>query len=527
MYRDRHRPEAGRPVLRGFTLIELLVVIFIVLLISAVTLPTILPALGNRQVSEAARILQAALAGARDAAIHANAPRGIRLLPDPTLFSAPVNNKNSGALIMPGVLTFSRMVPIEPAPEYSEGKVQIVGDSVPTTSRYLYSQYPNNASVAWPRYPNGLNPATGLPPATGKVLRLEECAYAIIADPANPSSSMPVVNPPTSWWWNIRVGDKVRINDSGAYYTVVGPLTINPNNPGAGGVTNPELYVNDGLPGDIRNLTTGSPIQRTYSGTGVDSAITFTVGVEFLYLVNGVDDDGDGYVDNGWDNVDNDFQNGTDDAVFNLNTLQFGEWETEVWLGSLARYNDSMSLVANLSYSITRRPVVSPGAREQILPGTVVIDATTWNPTSTQERSRLPIDPYNYTVDVLVNQSGQVIATASTVAYSAPTAMRMSDSFLHFWLSDRSDVYDPGAGTGPQGSFVFPTLPWTADAVPVRPNNCGWAINLRTTTLKKDRQLVTLFSRTGQITTNSVENFNPADVNTLYREAQLGIREAK
>ena len=33
--------------------------------------------------SEAARILQGALVGARDAAIHNNTPSGIRLLPDP------------------------------------------------------------------------------------------------------------------------------------------------------------------------------------------------------------------------------------------------------------------------------------------------------------------------------------------------------------------------------------------------------------------------------------------------------------
>jgi len=78
-----HRVRGHEP--RGFTLIELLVVITIIVLVSAAALPTILPALNHRQVSEAARILQAALAGARDAAIRANEPRGIRLLPDPAL----------------------------------------------------------------------------------------------------------------------------------------------------------------------------------------------------------------------------------------------------------------------------------------------------------------------------------------------------------------------------------------------------------------------------------------------------------
>ena len=79
---ERRRRQAGR---RGFTLIELLVVILIILLVSAVVLPTVLPAISHRQVSEAARILQGALAGARDTAINNNAPAGIRLLPDPVL----------------------------------------------------------------------------------------------------------------------------------------------------------------------------------------------------------------------------------------------------------------------------------------------------------------------------------------------------------------------------------------------------------------------------------------------------------
>ena len=69
---------------RGFTLVELLVVILIILLVSAVVLPTVLFSFENRKISETARIVQAALVQARDRAVHANAPRGIRLLPDPS-----------------------------------------------------------------------------------------------------------------------------------------------------------------------------------------------------------------------------------------------------------------------------------------------------------------------------------------------------------------------------------------------------------------------------------------------------------
>src|SRR3954463_9901862 len=84
--------ELRRPPGRGFTLVELLVVILIILAVSAVALPTVIPAITHRQVSEAARLLQASLVGARDAAIHANAPRGIRLLPDPAYFTALTTN---------------------------------------------------------------------------------------------------------------------------------------------------------------------------------------------------------------------------------------------------------------------------------------------------------------------------------------------------------------------------------------------------------------------------------------------------
>lgn len=508
------RPPVGPR--RGFTLVELLVVLFIVLLISAVALPVIVPALTNRQIGEAGRVLQAALAGARDAAIHANAPRGLRLLPDPTLSIPPGPNT-------PGVLTFNRMVQIEPAPDYSEGRAQITGDGViPDNLLLTYNTpYPKTSGGGWTGYPMGYNPAT-LPVmptsirATGKVLRLEESAFYI-----DPVSGAPLPNSPTGWWWNIRLGDRVRIGDTGAIYTVVGPLRIS-------GAANPELYVNNGPAADVR---TTSPIQRTYSGTGASIALSYTVGVEFLYLVNGQDDDGDGFVDEGWDNYDNDFNGAIDDSIFNNSTNQFGEWETETWLGTLARYNDPFQAVANLPYTIMRRPVVSPGARETTLPGTVVIDATTWNIREyggvAAERSRLPIDRYNHPVDIMLNQNGQLVSTPATISYSSPTAMTLADSFLHFWLADRDDVYDPGGPTGMPPSFVYPTLPWTADAVPARTGTCGWAVNLGNSTLKKDRLLVTLFARTGQIVTGSLENYLPTDPNAPYYDAQRGIREAK
>ena len=107
---------------QGFTLVEILVVIVIILIVSALTLPTVLSALSHRQVSESARILQAALAGARDAAIRNNAPSGIRLLPDPVFNGV---NASTGQLDSGSILAANRLIPIEPAPAYHEGLVTI------------------------------------------------------------------------------------------------------------------------------------------------------------------------------------------------------------------------------------------------------------------------------------------------------------------------------------------------------------------------------------------------------------------
>ena len=413
-------PPRRRP---AFTLIELLVVITIIAIVSAVALPTLLPALNGRQVSETARLLQASIEGARDAAIRSNSPRGIRLLPDPAF--------PGGAAGTNAMLAYSRIIPIEPAPDYTEGKVSIRGIQT-------------DAPVGF----------------GGNALRIEESRV----DP------MGLPNARTSWYWNVRVGDRMQIGGIRRMYTIVGPEVI----------ANPERFVNVGNPG----TTPTNPNQA---------------GSEYLFLVNGVDDDGDGYVDEGFDGVNND-GNTTGTLVDEL-----AEWESEAWVPPLG----DMQVTTDQPYIIKRRPVPTQGARVIPLPSNMVVDASSWD--STQERSRLPLDPGTFTVEVMVAPNGQVIPNTF---YSSPAAASIVP-FLHFWVAERGDVHPPTvpAKATPAGT---PRLPMPEGVV------AGAAA-----TLKGGRRLVSVNMRSGNVVSNEVETFDPANVNAPYFEAQSGSREAK
>jgi prepilin-type N-terminal cleavage/methylation domain-containing protein len=271
-------PIRPRPRVRGFTLIELLVVITIILIVSVLTIPTIASGWSHRQVSEAARVLQANLAGARDAAIRDNAPSGIRLIPDPILNGI---NPATGLLDPAFPLAYNRLVPIGPAPSYSEGLfTQYRGPGLPAAVAALPYPGPGTPAVPNPTYGN----TTAL------------MVYQAYLDPTG------ALAPPTNWSWNIRIGDKIQFNNSGPEYTVIGPMVITP------ATGNVEEFINWGAPGTISPLTdaAGHPL-------------------DFLLLVNGQDDNGNGWVDEGWDGVDNDGRNGVDDI---------GEWGPGAFVGS-------------------------------------------------------------------------------------------------------------------------------------------------------------------------------------------------
>jgi prepilin-type N-terminal cleavage/methylation domain-containing protein len=376
--RGRVQDLAGQPArARAFTLVELLIVVVIIVLVSAVALPTVLPALARRQVSEAARLLQGALVGARDRAIHDGRPSGIRLLPDPAW---PLQYDATTGRLVPGrTLAYSRVIPIDPAPEYREGMVTV------------------RPSAAY---------AADVVDVPGLVL--EEA----------PIDRNGAPNPPVSWMWNIRVGDRLQLNDAGPWYTVVGPMQVGP----AAG--NSEMFVNVGPSGAT------SPLNPSGSRP-----------IDYLILTNGIDDNRNGWVDEGWDGVDNDGNKLTDEHIRAAQGL-VSEWEAERWIGGAA------AGMASQPYAIRRRPMPSPDAREVALPTQMVIDAA---------RSRLPVNPHTGAVEVMVNPDG---TAAPSLPYGVPSSLSMGSAFLHFALVGRADVHPPDAGPmpAPRGGWSILTL---------------------------------------------------------------------
>jgi prepilin-type N-terminal cleavage/methylation domain-containing protein len=490
---------------RAFTLIELLVVITIILIVSAIALPTVSSALSHRQVSEAARTVQAVLAGARDAAIRDNRPSGIRLMPDP-LFSGqqpltvpnpaggpPIPNPSPFAgRLDPGLpLAYNRIVPIGPAPSYQEGAVIQV---LPTAN--LLSPTGPLAAIGALSYPVA-SPAFPAPlVANTTPLVVVEAVVTVQAAPNGQQAVVP--NPPTSWFWNIRLGDQIQLNNSGPWYTVVGPMVTGPSS------GNPEMFCNVGQPGSALPWTT------TQFGQSVTP--------EFLLLVNGRDDNANGWIDEGWDGVDNDAKNGVDDI---------GEWvEQEVWLGAPPSATQQ-------PYTIRRRPMPQLNAREVQLPSDVVIDASGWG-TGTNERTRVPGAAFNAftgVIDIMINPDGSVLPTT---LYSSPSSVGMAGAFYHLWLAERGDVYPPVTPLVAGGLFSLPMpIDTTSQAAPTPANPAppitagAYALlasnNPSLPVIKGELRIVTLFSRTGQVTTNENPTFNVLNVNQPFLQAQQGV----
>ncbi len=97
-----------RRAARGFTLIELLVVVLITLVLTAITVSVINISVDGDKVRSGARQIQSYLEGARDRAIFAKEPRGVRFLLDPTdprtvsslVYIAPTDPWTEGTVLL-------------------------------------------------------------------------------------------------------------------------------------------------------------------------------------------------------------------------------------------------------------------------------------------------------------------------------------------------------------------------------------------------------------------------------------------
>ena len=144
----------------------------------------------------------------------------------------------------------------------------------------------------------------------------------------------------------------------------------------------------------------------------------------------------------------------------------------------------------------------------------MVIDLTTWG-LPAPERSRVgpAINKFTGYADILVSPQGEVVPSSP---YATPASFGMPNSFFHFWLAERGDLFDPNSSTSPQlplPTGLFPTYA---------------ALGRE---LRGESRLVTLFTRSGQLTTSEIVNFDVANAGTAnynasvpFFQAQQGVR---
>ncbi len=469
----------ARPRRRGLTLTELLVVMAIILLVSAAVIPTALVALGEREVSEAANIVQAAVTLTRDRAISDSQPHGLRLIPDPDL-TGPGDPDNPSDLNS-FVVAATRIIALEPLPNYSTGRVTALNDVFTFTG-----------------VPDAFLPNTPI----GNIQRIEVREQKVQTIVLNNGTPAEIPETPTSWYYNIRQGETLRFASSSVSYRIAGPMTafIDSN----GSVMNPERYTN------LDNLANNPP---SYFRSIPGRVNNF----EFLILMDGVDNDQDGYIDEGFDGIDNNGDGIIDPGFDGLDNDGNGlvDDPLEMVLVDTNGPNNSGGIVYSKdpfrseyeeealrgpvasTYSITRRPYVAQGARVIELPAGAAIDLTTAvfnnlaNPNA--ERSRVPLDPVTGFVDLLIYPNGQVVPSTP---YGFNQAMSETFPYFHLWIADRADIVAPL----PDPS-LYPRLPFPRRDTDDVMDNSGLTV------LEGDYRLVTISPNSAKVSVSEIPLF--------------------
>jgi len=575
----------------GFTLVELLVVLFIVGLISAATLPVIIPTLNQRQVQEGSRIVQQAILNARFAAMSTGRPAGVRLLPDP-VFSGP----DATDPLKP--LAYNRIIQLEPAPDYSDGMLRVASQGASAREIVTFFEYCARNNLFWKDMLVGQPPnATRIMYPPNAVPLGNQDVFLNMLLPALGTNSPVYKDPrivlrqykaitatePTSWSWNIRAGDRISVGvQNKIQYVIAGPTA--PFTPPTGYNKfdyNPERFVNLGSPAlMVSNFQLPMTAQIPAFPLIYNSEILYVVG-EGSRMFDGVDNNTDGVIDPAFDGIDNDGNGYIDDpgevfyatngssvidpvrdvvaplvllnssAATILQSLRTTfEWDP-VTIGNGVPDPKTGSSVPQ-EYTIRRRMVPSPNAAEVGLPSDVVIDATTalsyipnyaqnnglaLNPPNINyarfptgdnrayymtdsERSRLPIDLQTRYVDIIFQPDGQVVTSAATSQNNIPFQV----PFYHLWICDRADVFSPtDPGNGKTPDKFMPRLP-LPEGVPL--GSTHEYVNDSEWVLRNERRLVSIQTRSGRITSQTLELFDSTDSSIPYADAQKGIAEA-
>ena len=244
--------------------------------------------------------------------------------------------------------------------------------------------------------------------------------------PIEPDNGIP--NERTSWFWNIRVGDKIRFNDAGRL--LHGRRAAMNTSHHQHGRRTPSCSSTSGRPVDLASgpVSSSVPELQPYSSNP-----------EFLFLVNGQTTTSDGFIDRA----------GTGSIITIIGHRQTtwragvrrDELRSEQWVGAETSRNAAAARRRCSSTSRTRslrRPVAVPGAREVTLPGGVVIDADDLERRPRSGRgcrsTRRPLY-----VDILVNPTARSCRPRRTRA----PRRRPASPFYHFWLTERQDVHEP------------------------------------------------------------------------------------
>jgi hypothetical protein len=307
-----------------------------------------------------------------------------------------------------------------------------------------------------------------------------------------------------------------------------------------------------------------------YSTAAWETSVVGNGFAEYLFVVNGRDDDGDGYIDEQFDGINNnnDFYpaghaysgqpiidpgfNGIDDnenglidepselLLFHNGTAfvynpALAEYEPDDWIGTpVAPGGGDLAR----TYAILRRPMPAPDSREVQLPGNTVIDLTTSAlpilGVGVSERSRVPIDPYTGYIDFLIYPTGQIVPSTHTgnfsQAYDFPT--------FSLWIATREDIRGPLFGVDANG-LLNPNPGIDTAATPPRftyhmPMHRGTQFYLdhdddgvidpmfsaqSGNYLEGDRRMVMIDPRTGRASVSPI-TFNPVYFSDMYQPPQ-------